>query len=92
VSKAIGDPERAVNGLLSVAQLLEEPRLARLYTFILHEGELTIDDIVDALETPRTTAYSDTGTLVDLGVLTRNEEQKTHTHTHVFGGTDHPYR
>ncbi|SFC75036.1 Sugar-specific transcriptional regulator TrmB [Halobiforma haloterrestris] len=83
MSKAAGDPERAVNGLLSVAQLLEEPRLARLYTFILREGELTIDDIVDALETPRTTAYSDTGTLVDLGVLTRNEEQKTHTYSAV---------
>ncbi|RLM49010.1 transcriptional regulator TrmB, partial [Halorubrum sp. Atlit-28R] len=35
MSKAPGDPERAVNGLLSVAQLLEEPRLARLYTFVL---------------------------------------------------------
>ncbi|MFB1063071.1 helix-turn-helix domain-containing protein [Natrinema sp. H-ect4] len=83
MSKAAGDPERAVNGLLSVAQLLEEPRLARLYTFILREGELTIDDITDALEMPRTTAYSDTGTLVDLGVLTRDEEQKTHTYSAV---------
>jgi len=83
MSKAAGDSERAVNGLLSVAQLLKEPRLARLYTFILREGELTIDDIVNALETPRTTAYSDTGTLVDLGVLTRNEEQKTHTYSAV---------
>jgi hypothetical protein len=31
MSKTAGDPERAVNGMLSVAQLLEEPRLARLY-------------------------------------------------------------
>jgi len=83
MSKAAGDPERAINGLLSVAQLLEEPRLARLYTFILSEGELTIDDIVDALEMPRTTVYSDTGTLVDLGVLIRDEEQKTHTYSAV---------
>ncbi|WP_115864984.1 DUF7437 domain-containing protein [Halorussus litoreus] len=83
MSEAAGDPERAVNGLLSVAQLLEEPRLARLYTFVLREGEVTIDDIVDALETARTTAYSDMGTLVDLGVLTRDEEQKTHTYSAV---------
>jgi hypothetical protein len=83
MSKTAGDPERAINGLLSVAQLLEEPRLARLYTFVLREGEVTIDDIVDALEIPRTTAYSDTGTLVDLGVLTRDEEQKTHTYSAV---------
>ena len=83
MSTVAGDPERAINGLLSVAQLLEEPRLARLYTFVLREGEVTIDDIVDALEMPRTTAYSDTGTLVELGVLTRDEEQKTHTYSAV---------
>jgi DNA-binding transcriptional ArsR family regulator len=83
MSKAAGDPERAVNGLLSVAQLLEEPRLARLYTFILREGEATIDDIVTELEMPRTTAYSDASTLVELGVLTRDEEQKTHTYAAI---------
>jgi len=83
MSKATDGPERAVNGLLSVAQLLEEPRLARLYTFVLKETEVTIDDITDALELPRTTAYSDTGTLVDLGVLTRDDDQKTHVYSAV---------
>ncbi|WP_049925342.1 DUF7437 domain-containing protein [Halopiger goleimassiliensis] len=80
MSKATDGPERAVNGLLSVAQLLEEPRLARLYTFVLRNDEVTIDDITDELGLPRTTAYSDTGTLVDLGVLTRDDDQKTHTY------------
>ncbi|AWB27625.1 DUF7437 domain-containing protein [Halococcoides cellulosivorans] len=83
MSTAAGDPERAVNGLLSVAQLLEDSRLARLYSFVLREGESTIDEIADALEMPRTTAYSDTGTLVDLGVLSRDETQKTHTYTAI---------
>ena len=83
MSKTAGDPERAVNGLLSVAQLLEEPRLARLYTFVLREGEVTIDDIGEKLEMPRTTAYSDAGTLVELGVLTRDEAQKTHTYSAI---------
>ncbi|WP_336326459.1 DUF7437 domain-containing protein [Halovenus sp. HT40] len=83
MSKAAGDPERAINGLMSVAQLLEEPRLARLYTYILREDEVTIDEIVAGLEMPRTTAYSDTSTLVDLGVLARDESQKTHTYTAV---------
>ena len=83
MSKAAGDPERAINGLMSIAQLLEEPRLARLYTFVLREEEVTIDDIVDKLKIPRTTAYSDTGTLVELGVLTRDEEQKTHTYSAI---------
>jgi len=83
MSKAAGDPERAINGLMSVAQLLEEPRLARLYTFVLREDETTIDDIVASLDIPRTTAYSDMGTLVDLGVLTRDEAEKTHTYSAV---------
>jgi hypothetical protein len=83
MSKAAGDPERAINGLMSVAQLLEEPRLARLYTYVLREDEVTIDDIVAELEMPRTTAYSDTSTLVELGVLTRDESQRTHTYTAV---------
>ncbi|QKY22147.1 transcriptional regulator TrmB (plasmid) [Halolamina sp. CBA1230] len=83
MSKAVGDPERAMNGFMSVAQLLEEPRLARLYTFILREGEVTIDDTTDQLEMPRSTAYSDTSTLVDLGVLTRDDDRKTHIYTAV---------
>jgi len=81
MSKAAGDPERAVNGLLSVAQLLEEPRLARLYTFALRNDVVTIDDVTDGLDVPRTTAYSDTDTLVDLGVLTRDDSGKTHTYS-----------
>ena len=83
MSKTAGEPERAVNGLLSVAQLLEEPRLARLYTFVLRTGDVTIDDVVDELVIPRTTAYSDAGTLVELGVLTRDEDLKTHTYSAV---------
>lgn len=83
MSKAAGDPERAVNGLLSVAQLLEEPRLARLYSFVLREGEVTIEDVVEELGMARTTAYSDAGTLVDLGVLARDDERKTHTYSAV---------
>lgn len=83
MSKAADGPERAVNGLLSIAHLLEEPRLARLYTFVLHNDEVTIDDITDELALPRTTAYSDTGTLVDLGVLERDDHQKTHTYSAI---------
>ena len=83
MSTTTDSPERAINGLLSVARLLEDPRLARVYTFVLRAGAVTIDDIVDALDTPRTTAYSDAATLVDLGVLTRDETAKTHTYEAV---------
>jgi hypothetical protein len=80
MSKAAGDPERAMNGFMSVAHLLEEPRLARLYAFVLRNEDVTIDDIAGDLEMPRSTAYADTSTLVDLGVLTRDESTKTHTY------------
>jgi DNA-binding transcriptional ArsR family regulator len=80
MSKATAAPERAVDGMLSVARLLDEPRLARLYTYVLREGEVTVEDIARDLSTPRTTAYSDTGTLVDLGLLTRDDSSKTHTY------------
>jgi len=83
MSKTAGDPERAVNGFMSVARLLEEPRLARLYSHVLREGEVTIDEIADELDLPRTTAYSDAAELVDLGVFDRDETKKTHTYSAV---------
>lgn len=76
MSTATEEPERAVNGLLSITRLLEDSRLARLYTFVLQDGKVTIDDITADLELPRTTAYSDTGTLVEFGVLTRDDNKK----------------
>lgn len=67
------DPARAVDGLVSVARLLDEPRLARVYTHTLRAGPVTVDDLVAELDLPRTTAYADTGTLVDLGLLGRDD-------------------
>ena len=81
MSAAKGDPERAVDGFIAVADLLDEPRLARLYTHVLQSDDVTIDGIVAALGVPRTTAYSDTASLVELGVFTRDETHKTHTYT-----------
>lgn len=81
MSKTACEPERAVNGIISVAQLIDHPRLARHYTYVLRNETVTIDQIVADLELPRTTAYADTGTLVDLCVLTQDDSQKTHTYT-----------
>jgi predicted transcriptional regulator len=83
MSTAKGDPERAVEGFISVAHLLDEPRLARLYASVLRHEHVTIDEIVDEVGMPRTTVYSDAASLVDLGVLTRDETQKTHTYTAI---------
>ena len=81
MSTAKGDPERAVDGFIAVADLLDEPRLARIYSYILQGEAVTIDELAADLDTPRTTAYADAASLVDLGVLTRDETQKTHTYT-----------
>lgn len=81
MSKAAGGPEHAVDELMSVARLLDDPRLARLYTFVLRNGPVTIDQVADRLDVPRTTAYSDAGTLLELGVATRDEDEKTHTYS-----------
>lgn len=42
---------------------------------------MTVDDLVADIDTPRTTAYSGIGTLVDLGVVNRDENEKTDTYT-----------
>ncbi|WP_158294449.1 MULTISPECIES: hypothetical protein [Halorubrum] len=39
MAKTAAEPERVVSGHMTAAQLVEEPRLARLYTSILLEGE-----------------------------------------------------
>ena len=41
MSKTEGNPERTVEGFVSTARLPEEPRLARLCTFVSRTGEVT---------------------------------------------------
>lgn len=61
--------ETAVRDLLSVATLLESPRLARLYTFLLRAGDATVAEAVEALDLAQSTAYEDADRLGDLGLL-----------------------
>jgi hypothetical protein len=72
---------QVVEELLAVARLLREPGLARLYTYVLRAGEVTIDDIVDVLNLPRTRAISETDTGVELGALTRIDDRPDHRFT-----------
>lgn len=73
-------PERALRGVMSVARLVEEPRLARVYSYLIKAGVATIDEIVEGVNEPRTTVYADTRKLVELGVVTRDETHKTHSY------------
>ena len=75
------DSGEVVEELLAVARLLREPGLARLYTHVLRAGEVTIEDIVDALNLPRARAISETDTAVELDVLTRIDDRPDHRFT-----------
>jgi len=70
-----------VRDFLSVADLLEEPQLARLYAYLTREGEATVQDVMDELELAQGTAYSYVNRLVDAGVVevTRDEQPRQYT-------------
>ncbi|GGM76799.1 DNA-binding MarR family transcriptional regulator [Halarchaeum rubridurum] len=54
---------------LSIADLLEEPRLAQLYAYLARDGEATTQDLIETLDLPQGTAYSYVDRLVDAGVI-----------------------
>ncbi len=58
-----------VRDFLLVADLLEEPQLAQLYAYLAHEGEATVQNMMDDLELAQGTAYSYVNRLVDAGVI-----------------------
>jgi len=67
-----------VRDFLSVADLLEEPQLAQLYTYLAHEGDATVQDVIEDLGLAQGTAYSYINRLVDTGVakITRTEQPR----------------
>lgn len=46
-NRADGD---VIRDFLSVADLLEEPQLAQIYAYLTHEGEATVQEVMDNLE------------------------------------------
>ncbi|AGB15459.1 putative transcriptional regulator [Halovivax ruber XH-70] len=68
-----------VRDFLSVADLLEEPPLARLYAYFAREGEATVQDALTALDLAQGTAYTYVNRLVDAGVVeVADDEQPRH--------------
>ena len=70
-----------VRDFLSVADLLDEPQLARLYAYFDREGSATVTDAMAALDLPQGTAYSYVNRLVDAGVveITHDEQPRRYT-------------
>jgi len=69
------DPEETLGNLLTYAELLNTPQLARLYIHVLQNGTVTIESVKQDLGIPHSTAYKYVGELEEMGVLTRHEDQ-----------------
>lgn len=77
------NPEETFNDLLTYAELLTTPQLARLYVFILRNGPVEIETIKRELEMAHSTTYKYVGQLEEMGLLSRNEDDTPTTVTVV---------
>lgn len=69
------DPEEPLSDLLSYAKLLDNPKLARLYIYVLQRGPVTVEAVKTDLDVPHSTAYKYVSELEEMGVLTRHESE-----------------
>ncbi|MXV60617.1 transcriptional regulator TrmB [Natronorubrum sp. JWXQ-INN-674] len=87
------DPEATFTELLTYAELLNTPRLARLYSYILQNGPIGMEAIKRDLEMAHSTTYKYVGQLEEMDVLTRHDDGKAATVTvapiHLEIETDH---
>lgn len=65
-----------VREFLSVADLLAEPRLARIYAQLAREGPATVADLMDDLELAQGTAYDYVNRLEEAGVVEATTEEQ----------------
>ncbi|RQG90862.1 DUF7437 domain-containing protein [Natrarchaeobius chitinivorans] len=77
-NRADGD---IVRDFLSVANLLEEPQLAQLYSYLAREGEVTVQNAIKDLELAQGTAYSYVNRLVDAGVVNVTDDEQPRRYT-----------
>jgi len=69
------DPEETLGNLLTYAELLNTPQLARLYIHVLQNGPIAIEAVKEDLDVPHSTAYKYVGELEEMGILARHEDQ-----------------
>lgn len=84
MAKSPSPPDRPpLEGLATVAELVESPGLARIYAFALESGPATVPEMVDELDVPQTTAYEHVEALAGAGLLQEVREQRTRTYDGV---------
>lgn len=69
------DPEETLGDLLTYAELLNSPQLARLYIHVLRNGPIAIEAVKENLDVPHSTAYKYVGELEEMGILARHGDQ-----------------
>ncbi|RRJ28718.1 DUF7437 domain-containing protein [Halocatena pleomorpha] len=69
------NPEGSVADLLIYAELLNTPKLAQLYIYILQHDTVAIETIKDELDLPHATTYKYIGKLEEMDILTRHKEE-----------------
>lgn len=69
------DPEETLGDLLTYAELLNKPPLARFYIYLLQHGPVSVETVKDDLDVPHSTAYKYVGELEEMGILTRHEDE-----------------
>lgn len=68
------NPEETFSDLLTYAELLNTPRLARLYIYVLRDGPVEIEGIKRDLDMAHSTTYKYLGQLEEMDLLSRNED------------------
>ena len=76
-SHANGD---VIRDFLSIADLLEEPRLAQLYAYLFRQGPATVQELMDALDLPQGTAYTYVKRLANAGVIEATGDKQPRTY------------
>lgn len=77
----VEDPEETFLELLTYTELLNTPRLARLYIYILTHSTVAIETAKTDLEMARSTVYKYIGQLEEMALLVRNEDHQPTTVT-----------
>lgn len=67
--------------MLSLVELIQEPTLARIYTYVRRAGPATVGKITDELEIPKRTAYDYVNKLTDAGFLRATTDTRPVTYT-----------
>lgn len=75
------DIDRLIDDFSSISHLLEVPRLARIYAYVLREGPATIEDVVDGLDLSNWSTQVRMDELVAEGILERSSTEPLDRYT-----------